>query len=428
MQNKKLGFWSVFSVVISSMLGTGAFILPVVLAEFGYLNIFGWLISGLIAISLSLVFAKLCSWFPKTGGPHVFIKEAFGKDLAFFIGWTYWVVSWISTTVLVVSAIKYLALILNLSNPFYIFFLELILLFLIIFLNFQGVSFTGKVENLLTILKFIPFVILPILALYKFDIKNLIPSKYLFEEFSIAKIIGKIVVLTFWGFIGVESGTAPAEFVENPKKNIPKALIFGTLFVSFIYIFNTFSILGSISKEKLMGSLTVYADLAEMIFGGSFWKNFIAIISSIICITSINTWTLVSAQVSSGLAEEKFLPKFFSKKNKNDAPIYGILVACLGVVPFLYFMMNEEIASQITKIIDFSVVSFIFIYLFSTMAFLKICFKKKEKFFNFIFGFIALFFCLWIIFETPLKISLMASIFTLIGVPFYIYLKSNNNF
>ncbi len=80
--SKKLGFWSVFAIVTGSQIGSGVFMLPASLAPYGKFSILGWLISGIGAICLAMVFSGLCNRFPKTGGPHVYVKEMFGNTTA----------------------------------------------------------------------------------------------------------------------------------------------------------------------------------------------------------------------------------------------------------------------------------------------------------------------------------------------------------
>ena len=106
--SRKMGFWSVFALVTGSQIGTGVFMLPSSLAPYGISSLYGWVLSSLGAIALALVFAALCAQFPKTGGPHVYVKNAFGKPPAFFTGWTYWIISWVSTTAVIVSSVGYL--------------------------------------------------------------------------------------------------------------------------------------------------------------------------------------------------------------------------------------------------------------------------------------------------------------------------------
>src|SRR5580704_3675387 len=144
--NNKMGFWSIFALVTGSQIGSGVFLSPATLAPYGLYGLAGWIVSGLGAIALALVFAQLCSWYPKTGGPHVYVYQAFGPWAAFFTGWTYWVISWVSTTIVIVASVAYLTPIIGHQTPMILIILQIILLLLVTALNFRGVTAAGRVE------------------------------------------------------------------------------------------------------------------------------------------------------------------------------------------------------------------------------------------------------------------------------------------
>src|SRR3989338_1171772 len=169
----KIGFWSLFALVTGSQIGSGIFMLPANLAPFGWFSLLGWAISGVGAIALALVFAKLCSWFPKTGGPHVYARAAFGDKIAFWTGWTYWVVSWVSTTAVIVATVGYLSPLFGPFSANATLIGQVCLLGIVTWLNLQGVYAAGRVEFILTLLKFIPLIALPILGLIYFNADNI---------------------------------------------------------------------------------------------------------------------------------------------------------------------------------------------------------------------------------------------------------------
>ena len=105
----KIGFWAVFALVTGSQIGSGILMLPVSLAPYGMYSLIGWGVSGLGAILLALVFANLCSRYPRTGGPHAYVQEAFGNVAGFFTGWTYWLISWVSTPIVLTASVGYLS-------------------------------------------------------------------------------------------------------------------------------------------------------------------------------------------------------------------------------------------------------------------------------------------------------------------------------
>ncbi len=232
--SNKVGFWSVLALVVGSQIGSGVFMLPASLAVFGSYSVAGWVISGIGAMALAVVFASLCERFPKTGGPHVYIERIFGKNISFFAGWTYWVVSWVSTTAVIVSAIGYLSPFIGDQSPLVYLLLEILLLTSICGLNLFGVTIAGRVEVLFTGLKFLPLLVVPVVAIFFFDINNFNMSEAVGAQ-EVSTSLAQATLLTLWGFVGVESATTPAGSVENPKKTIPRALILGTFIVALVY-------------------------------------------------------------------------------------------------------------------------------------------------------------------------------------------------
>ena len=175
-----------------------------------------------------------------------------------------------------------------------------------------------------------------------------------------------------------------------------------------------------------MHSNAPYADASRFIFGGN-WHLVISVIASIICIGTLNAWTLTSGQISLGLAQDGLMPAIFGRKNKYDAPYWGLAISCMGIIPLLILTANKSLASQVLTIIDFSVTAFLFVYALCCVAFFKILLQKKGNFKNkivsMLYGSAAFAFCCWVIYETPLSIILTSSLFTVSGLPFVLYFR-----
>lgn len=424
---RKMGFWSVFSLVVGSQIGSGVFMLPVALAPFGAWSLAGWALSGIGAISLALVFAQLCAWLPKTGGPHVYVQEAFGKTAAYFTGWTYWIISWVSSAVVVISAIAYLVPLLGYNDSMLNLILQIGLLTAVTLLNFRGASFAGRTEFFLALLKFIPLVFIPIAALCCFNWGNFVTAPEI-SELNVSSILSQVALLTFWCFIGVESATTPTNAVENPAKTIPRALVAGTICVALLYVINTLAVMGIIPGPQLINSSAPYSDVVRMLFGGN-WYLLIAAISSIVCISTLNVWTLTSGQIALGLAEDSLLPKSFGKTNAHGAPFWSLAISYVGIALLLILTVDESLATQLRTIIDFSVIAFLFVYAICCLSFFKLLFIRNKRLSLIIprlaYGLLAFGFCAWVIFDTPLSTLGIASLFTLSGIPFYIRLMKH---
>lgn len=414
----KMGFWSVLALVVGSQVGSGVLMSPANLAPFGIYSIFGWIISATGAVSLAVVFAQLCAKFPKTGGPHVYIEHLFGKEVAFFAGWTYWVVSWISTAAVIVASISYLAPFLGDQNAETYLILEILLLTVICFLNLFGVCIAGSAEVIFTILKFLPLFIVPAFAIFYFDVSNLIVSDN-FSSLKDPSILAKAALLSLWGFVGIEAATTPAGSVMNPEKTIPRAVVIGTLLVAILYIFNSTAIMGLIPGTELSLSKAPYVDAAQKVFGGQM-HLIVALAASIICLGTLNAWVLVAGQISLGLAEDKMLPEIFSRKNRYNAPYFSIVISCLGIIPLLFLTNNENTANQVAQVIDFSVTAFLFIYLLCSVVNLVITWQEK-RILSVINSVVSVCFATWVISETSISTLVISSLFTLSGVVLYFF-------
>ena len=419
---KKIGFWPVFALVTGSQISSGVFILPTTLAPFGMYTFIGWLIAGAGAVALAYVFGQLCERFPETGGPHVYIQKVFGNLPAFFVGWTYWLISWVSTTVVFAACVGYLRPIIGLESAYSYFIVQLLLLIAVTALNLKNAHLVGKAEFFLTILKFIPLLLLPALILPHYSSLNLVISPEV-EALSLYAMISRIVLFTFWGFIGLESATAPAGVVHNPAKTIPLALVTGTSCVALLYLFNSFSIMGALPSSFLATSAAPYADAAQATLGGS-WYLAISVISSIVCLSTLNAWTLTSGQIAFGLGKAQLFPSFFCRETSGGAPFWGLIASALGITPILALLSNKSLHQQVATIIDLSVVSFLFIYLVCCLAFIALLIKQKRApLYTWITALSATVFCVWIIGSASYQTLATASLFTLSGIPLYWWMQ-----
>lgn len=413
--HKKMGFWAVTSLVAGSQIGTGIFLLPASMALFGAAGLTSWLITATGAMLLAFVFAGLCSHIPKTGGPHTFIETAFGKTFGFFSAWTYWVISWMSTPMVVISVVSYLSPVLGDLHPISNLILEIACLLFITGLNLMGVRSAGRVEFVFTVLKLIPLILVPVAGLWYFNMAHFVPFNPTGQ--STISVLNAAALLTLWGFIGVESATTPADSVENPKKTIPRAIITGTLLVALVYIFSSVVIMGVVAPDALAASKAPFADAAARIFGGN-WYILISLAASIVCLGTLNAWVLTSGQIALGAANDGHLPAFFTTTNARGAPKWALIISSLGMTPVLFVTLNQNLIEQVNLIIDVSVTAFLFVYVLSVLSYLKLFWKSAS---SLVIGVGALSFCMWALYSSGLKMVGLASLIALTGLPVYLW-------
>ncbi|MDR3317373.1 MAG: amino acid permease [Puniceicoccales bacterium] len=429
---KQLGFLAVVSIVISSQVGSGVFMFPSTLAPFGTIGLLGWVLAVSGAISLALIFSELSSKFIKNGGPHVYVMEAFGEKAGFFTAWTYWIISWTSNSVLLVTATNYLSAIVDNLGPFQTLFIQVGAIALITSINLMGVHISGIVEVCLTFLKVTPLFILPFLFLGSFNSEYFrisdISSTDATETLS---TIIKAALFAFWGFIGVECATTPAGRVKNPEKTLPRAIIMGTACVALIYLLNVISVFGVVGFEGLIDAKAPYAIALSKVFPNYLSGHiFISLLAMLICIGTLNAWTLSAGQIAQGACEDGLFPKIWGKPNKNGAPTVAILIAAFGIIPFL---ITAQIfgTEGLNRLVDFMVNIFLVVYFVCAIAYLKMIKKfqgtlsKRLKLYAL--GLFAASFCIFVIAQDAFNIAITLLIFILLGIPVYMIRKNSSN-
>ena len=104
-----LGFWTILSLSVASIMGTGLFFGAAIVSIYsGNASILAWIILSIIAVYISVYFAELVSMYPKAGGIYEFSKHAYNRFFSFMMGWLAWLVGNLTTALLVVAAIDYL--------------------------------------------------------------------------------------------------------------------------------------------------------------------------------------------------------------------------------------------------------------------------------------------------------------------------------
>jgi APA family basic amino acid/polyamine antiporter len=414
----KIGLLPVISLVIASQVGSGAFMLPAQLAPLGSLALGGWVVSAIGAILLALIFGKLCMHIPRAGGPHVYVNEAFGKTAAFFTGWSYWVIAWTSSVVVITAAVSYLTPIFGKTSKLTNLTLEIVIFAILTLLNFRGAVFIGIIEVILTIFKCIPLIFIPIAGFYFFDINNFTPFNP--TVLPHLDLVNKATLLTFWAFMGLESATANANIIENPEKTVPLAVIYGTMGVAILYILNNISIIGLLSNNVLMESVAPYVDATNAIFGAG-WDIVIAIIAFLALIGTLNAWILTGGQIAYAAAKDGLFPSFFAKTNQYNAPYVSLTLAFIGTIPLLFMTINDNLVQQVNTIVDAAVTALLGVYVICMLSFIKLYYTTNKVYS--VIAIIAMSFCLWVIaYSSWLNISI-GILIVLSGIPIFIFHK-----
>ncbi|MGV8086853.1 MAG: amino acid permease [Candidatus Woesearchaeota archaeon] len=267
---KSLGFWSIFSITITAMIGTGMFFGTALAADVsGNASLIVWIVLGFMTVYVGACFGELTAMFPRAGGIYEFAKQTYGKGLiSFLIGWTSWIVINIMNSLLIVAALDYLV------PQDYSLIVKLILsIAIIVILNFFAYLGTDGISAILGIFAVLIIVLLVLLIGVGFSSINYANYIPLFSM----PMIGLFVALFFIveTFFGWENATFMAEETKDAEIIIPRAIMIGSIFVSILGILLAFVMLGVIPWSILANSATPVSDLTSILFHSSvsIWVN-----------------------------------------------------------------------------------------------------------------------------------------------------------
>ncbi len=427
-QQPQIGIYIATSLVIGSMIGSGIFLLPSSMAKIGSISLFGWLFSGIGALLLAIVFSRLSKLVPKTGGPYIYPKEGFGDFIGFLSGWGYWLSILVTNASIAIVFTGYFLVFIPAwsESQMAIIIIPIVTIWLLTWLNANGIKSGGYIQLTTTILKIIPLVVITIAGFFFFNRSNFIPFNS--SGSSDLAAIGTSITLTLFAFLGMEAATIPAANIRNPEITISRATIVGTIITIIIYLLTSISIMGVLPQEQLAQSSAPFADAAELIWGST-GKYLIGIGALISTFGALNGWILMQGHMPLAMAEDDLLPSIFKRRSKKNLPVFGLLVSSLLVTVIVLVNSSKGLVAIFTLLILVSTFLALVSYLFSSLAEVVILIKHKPTGWEkrimkaFILSLPAFVFSVIAVYGAGAETVFSGFIILILGMPIYVWSK-----
>ncbi|MFI8368901.1 amino acid permease [Streptomyces sp. NPDC085466] len=321
---RRFGLPIATALVMGNIIGGGIFLLPASVAPFGTISLVAFGVLTLGALALALVFGRLARRHPTTGGPYVYARAAFGDFAGFLAAWSYWITAWVSNAALAVAAVGYLDVLLPLhGSTTATIAAALLIQWLPALANLAGTRYVGAVQLVATVLKFVPLLLVAVGGFFFFDSANLGPFRA-GDESALGAVSASAAILLF-SYLGVESAAVSAGEVRDPRRNVGRATVLGTLAAAALYLLTMVSVFGTVPHDDLVGSSAPFADAVDLMFGGGWGGTAVACMALVSMLGALNGWTLLSAQTPYAAARDGLFPKVFTVKRRG-VPTVGVLV------------------------------------------------------------------------------------------------------
>src|SRR5256712_1129022 len=330
------------------------------MSEAGPALLVAFAFSGIISFFTALTYAELGSAFPEAGGGYRWVREGLPRPNAFISGWTAWFAHMIAGSLYAVSFGWFFGSLLanvGFSSQYGGIPLETIIAAIVViiftYVNYRGVSLTGKVGNILTFTQLaiiVSFIAAGIFAWgfvnhnWTVNFQNFIPKGF------VGLMLGMGV--TYIAFEGYEIIVQTGEEVKNPKKNIPKAIFITIGIVTTIYIVFTFSFLVGLDPSKVgTEAWRFIGDHQELGIpqAAQFLLPFGTIIvlagGMVSTVAGLSATTFSSSRVSFAMGRQYNLPYIFSSIHaKYHAPHFAIIASGFIMLVMAAWLPIEQLA------------------------------------------------------------------------------------
>ncbi|MDY6879000.1 MAG: amino acid permease [Desulfatiglans sp.] len=327
---RQISLASATILVIANMIGTGVFTTSGLIMEMlknSQAMLFSWFVGGLIALSGALSYGELGAMFPRAGGDYVFLRESFGKFMGFLSGWISLIVGFSAPIAAASMAFaSYLCRIFpgspgeglcpgvfeehtgGLSSQS-IIAVGVILLFSLV--HGHSVSFGSRVQNGLTTFK---VAVILLFVIYGFlfgqgTIDHFSPPPHLDVFFSGEFAIS--LILVSFAYSGWNAAAYLGGEIKDAARNIPLALLLGTVVVIVLYVALNGIFVYALSAEEMVGVIDVGAKSALALLGGNVGRVF-SIAMAVCLLSVISAMIMAGPRVYYAMARDGLFFKLFS--------------------------------------------------------------------------------------------------------------------
>lgn len=322
-KNPKIGWMSAGAIVVANMIGTGAFTtlglqLNDLQNSWTILSI--WVLGGLFSLLGAFSYAELGTRLPRSGGEYHFLSRIFHPFLGYLSGWVSLTVGFAASIALSAMAMgAYIGKFVPLSGKA----VAIMAILLISLAHSFSIRQSSLFQNIFTLLKLFLIGFLIAIALLTPSSANAFQWDMGWTSDVLRPAYAVALIYVTYAFSGWNAAAYIVDEIKAPQKNLPRALIGGTLLVCVLYLLLQFSFLNQAALADLKGKVEVGQIVAEMMFG-SYAGKLISFFIALLLIASISAMIWVGPRVTRTMAEDYRIWQFFARDNHFGIPVRAI--------------------------------------------------------------------------------------------------------
>ena len=343
MANKNsIGFPTATAIVIANMIGAGIFTslgFQLVTTVNTWSIAILWCLGALMALCGALSYAEIATYWSRSGGEYHFLSKAFHPLLGYLSGWVSLSIGFSAPIALSGMALgAYVAPYLGISDMVLAIFTILIISF------FHSISIkrSSIFQNSTTLLKLILILVIIYFGLSRTPESNaFLFDKSWKQELLLPAFAVSFVYVTF-SYSGWNAAAYIVDEIRDVRKNLPRALLLGTLVVSLLYLLLNFVFLRQNALEAIQGHLEIGQLTAISIFGER-GGELISFAIALMLISSISAMVWAGPRVTQVMAEDHRLWRWFATKTKGNVPLRAIWLQTAITLLLLFTGTFEQV-------------------------------------------------------------------------------------
>ena len=361
-------------------------------AAIGNTQYFWWILLLVgFCLPYGMISAELGTTYPSEGGMYDWVKRAFGPKWAGRVAWNYWVnfPLWISSLAVAVTDI--VCGMFNIELGFYtILLIQLGYVWLVTFLSTKRVGESKEVVNVGTAFKVALLLGIGLLGIYVFvktghSANPIETTADLFPTLDLADL--SFISIILFNFMGFEVVGTWVDDMDEPKKQIPKALLFGGLLMAIFYILPAtgFNIALEANEEWIGAGAEIVVDVLRTLFGAANLSTGLTNTLVIICgfmfiytfIANIASWSFGVNEVAKYAADDGSMPASFKEVNEEGVParaaiINGVVASIICIGGVIANSMSEAASYNFVYFFSLSWITLLVSYAPMFLAFIKL--------------------------------------------------------
>jgi arginine:agmatine antiporter len=419
---KKMGLAMATVLVLVNMVGTGIFLLPVSMASVGSISIIGWVVAGIGAAAIGLMFAMLGAVKPEAGGPYAYAREALGPYLGFQTNYIYWSANLVGNIAVATTVTGYFTeLVPAIGGTGREAMFTIGVVWVATAINIAGPRWVGFFTGWGTVLAMIPLLAIAVFGWLWFNPQIFFGSWNPHHD-SEWNAVSTSAAFALWAFMGVESAAVASDVIENPKRNVPLATMIGLTIAGILYIATCTVLMGIMPAEELAKSSAPFADAAAKVLGPA-GAIVIALCAIFKAGSSLVGWTLTISQSAAAAAKDGLFPKIFGLTDERGIPRLNFLITGVLMSLIVVATASPTLGKQFNEIIDMAIILTILPYMYTGIAFLKIGkIAGTNRWHHYlVVSIVAVvsIYCLWVVAGSDATLTRNAMIILFASVPLY---------